>query len=139
VGGWQLRNAQVGGRWQLLADRWEMRTRAGARPFYVVHAMMAFAAAGRSVAAAHLFEALPRGDTSDVSIPLPEEALAPPFCEALLAFAHSDYAACVEWLTRVRHIAHRCGGSLAQCDLIHLTFPEAPLRPPKPRLPHPLL
>jgi hypothetical protein len=29
---------------------------------------------------------------------------------------------------RVRHIAHRCGGSLAQCDLIHLTFTEAALR-----------
>src|SRR5215813_12964920 len=39
----QLRNIHVDGRWQLLADRWEMRTLAGARPFYVVHAMMAFA------------------------------------------------------------------------------------------------
>jgi tetratricopeptide (TPR) repeat protein len=135
----QLRNIDVDGRWQLLADRWEMRTLAGARPFYVVHAMMAFAAAGRSVAAAHLFEALPPGDTSDVSIPLPEEALAPPFCEALLAFAHRDYAACVEWLTRVRHIAHRCGGSLAQCDLIHLTFTEAALRARKTRLAHALV
>jgi tetratricopeptide (TPR) repeat protein len=115
----QLRNIDVDGRWQLLADRWETRTLAGARPFYVVHAMMAFAAAGRSVAAARVFEALPPADISDVSMSLPEEALAPPFCEALLAFAHSDYTACVEWLTRVRHIAHRCGGSLAQCDLIH--------------------
>src|SRR5262249_8286775 len=75
----QLRNIDVDGRWQLLADRWEMRMLAGARPFYVVHAMMAFAAAGRSVAAAHLFEALPPGDTSDVSIPLPYHSLPPPF------------------------------------------------------------
>ena len=37
-------------------------------------------------------------------------------------------------LTRVRHIAHRCGGSLAQCDLIHLTFTEAALRARKARL-----
>ena len=25
----------------------------------------------------------------------------------------------------MRYITHRCGGSLAQCDLIHLTFTEA--------------
>ena len=108
-----------------------MQTLAGARPFYVVHAMMAFAAAGRTAAAASVFEALPDADASGSSLSLPEEALAPPFCEALLAFARSDYAACVEWLTRVRRIAHRCGGSLAQCDIIHLTFTEAALRAQK--------
>ena len=124
----QLRNIEVGARWRLLADRWEVQTLAGARPFYVVHAMMAFAAAGRTAAAARVFDALPHTDTRGASLSLPEDALAPPFCEALLAFARSDYAACVEWLTRVRHIAHRCGGSLAQCDLIHLTFTEAALR-----------
>ena len=130
----QLRNIEVSGRWGLLADRWEMQTLAGARPFYVVHAMMAFAAAGRSAAAARVFEALPHTDTNEASPSLPEDALAPPFCEALLAFARSDYAACVEWLVHVRHIAHHCGGSLAQCDLIHLTFTEAALRARKGRL-----
>ena len=130
----QLRNIEVGGRWRLLADRWEMQTLAGARPFYVVHAMMAFVAAGRAAAAARVFEALPHTDSNAASSALPEDALAPPFCEALLAFARSDYAACVEWLTRVRHIAHRCGGSLAQCDLIHLTFTEAALRARRARL-----
>ena len=59
---------------------------------------------------------------------MPEETLAQQFCKALSAFARGDYAACVEWLKRVRNIAHRCGGSLAQCDLIHLTFTEAALR-----------
>ena len=53
---------------------------------------------------------------------------------ALLAFARSDYAACIELLVRVRHITHRCGGSLAQCDLIHLTFTEAALRARQARL-----
>ena len=61
----QLRNIEVGGRWQLLADRWETQTLTGARPFYVVHAMMAFAAAGRSAAAARVFEALPQTDVSE--------------------------------------------------------------------------
>jgi len=130
----QLRNVETGRRWHLLADRWELQTLAGARPFYVVHAMMAFAAAGRSAAAAHLSKALPPIDMTGSWASLPEHALAAPFCEALLAFVRRDYAASVESLLRVRHIAHRCGGSLAQCDLIHLTFTEAALRARRARL-----
>jgi hypothetical protein len=124
----RLRNIEAGARWQSLADRWEAHSLAGVRSFYVVHALIAFAAAGRGAAAARALEALPHADVSSASPSLPEEALALPLCEALLAFTFGDYAACVEWLERVRHIAHRCGGSLAQCDLIHLTFTEAALR-----------
>ena len=130
----QLQNIDVSGRWKVLADRWEMQTLVGARPFYVVHAMMAFSATGRSAAAARVFKALRQTGTTHTSLLRPEDALAPPFCEALLAFARSDFSACVNWLTRVRHFAHRCGGSLAQCDLIHLTFTEAALRARKDRL-----
>jgi hypothetical protein len=130
----ELRNIEVSGRWQQLADRWEVQTLAGARPFYVVHAMMAFVAAGRDAAAARVLEALPRTESNAASPALSEDALAPLFCEAPLAFSHGDYAACVDWLARVRHIAHRCGGSLAQCDLIHLTFTEAALRARRARL-----
>jgi tetratricopeptide (TPR) repeat protein len=128
----QLRNIEVGRRWRLLADRWEMQPLYGARPFYVVHAMMAFAAAGRTTAAARVLKALAPTQTGGAS--LPEEALAPPFCRALIAFVRGDYTACIELLGRVRHITHRCGGSLAQCDLIHLTFTEAALRARQARL-----
>ena len=124
----RLRNIHVGGRWQQLADSWEMQNLTGARPFYVVHAMMAFAAAGRTAAAARVCEGLTHVDTSAASSSYPEDALTPPLCKALLAFARSDYAACVGWLLRVRHIAHLCGGSLAQCDVIHLTLTEAAMR-----------
>jgi hypothetical protein len=130
----QLQDVDVSERWRLLADRWAMHNLADARPFYVVHAMMAFAAAGRTAAAGRLAEALPSPDVNEASSLIPEDALASPLCEALLAFARSDYAECVEWLKRVRHIVHRCGGSLAQCDLIHLTFTEAALRARKARL-----
>jgi tetratricopeptide (TPR) repeat protein len=130
----QLRNHHVGERWQLLADSWKMQALTGARPFYVVHAMMAFAAAGRTAAAARVCEELPQVDTSGASSSYPEDALTPPLCKALLAFARGDYAACVEWLVRVWHIANRCGGSLAQCDLIHLTFTEAAMRARQARL-----
>ena len=124
----QLRDIRLSGRWGKLADRWERLTLDSTRPFYVVHAMMAFAAAGRTTAVARLLEALPYTDTNGTSLSLPEEAVARPFCEALLAFTRGDYAASVEWLERVRHIADRCGGSLAQCNLIHLTFTEATAR-----------
>jgi tetratricopeptide (TPR) repeat protein len=124
----QLQSIDVTERWRILASRWEMQTLTDARSFYIVHAMMAFAAAKRASSAARLIEALRAGDRDGTSSLSPEEAIALPLCEALLAFARNDYAACVEWLVRVRHIAHRCGGSLAQCDLIHLTLTEAALR-----------
>ena len=95
---------------------------------------MAFAAAGRTAAVARVVKSFRQIATSSRSLLVPEEALAPPFCEALLAFTRSDFSACVDWLTRVHHIAHRCGGSLAQCDLIHLTFTEAALRARSARL-----
>jgi hypothetical protein len=96
--------------------------------------MMAFVAAGRTAAAARLFETVAHLEAGESFESLPEETLAQPFCRALLAFGRGDYVECVEWLTRVRNIAHRCGGSLAQCDLIHLTFTEAALRARKARL-----
>ena len=68
----QLRNIDVGGRWRDLADRWEVRNLTGTRPFYAVHAMMAFAAAGRTIAAARLLKALPRTETVGLSLRLPE-------------------------------------------------------------------
>jgi hypothetical protein len=64
----------------------------------------------------------------------PEETLARPFCAALLAFARGDYVGSVERLTQVRDLANRCGGSAAQCDVIHLTFTEAALRAQNTRL-----
>ena len=129
----ELRNVDVGARWRSLADRWETQTLAGARPFFAAHAMMAFAAARRAVPAARVIEVLP-APGADGAGALGEEALAQPLCEALLAFARGDYSTCIEKLVRVRHVAHRCGGSLAQCDLIHLTFTEAALRARKARL-----
>ena len=38
------------------------------------------------------------------------------------------YSTTIERIGAVRAIAARCGGSVAQCDLIHLTLIEAALR-----------
>jgi hypothetical protein len=130
----KIGNIDVGTRWDALADRWETQTLTHARPFYVVHAMMAFSAARRGTASARLVKALRGAKTTADSGALPEEALALPLSEALLAFARGDFAASVDWLKRVRRLTHRCGGSLAQCDIIHLTLTEAALRARKDRL-----
>jgi len=130
----QLRDVETGSRWQVLADRWETQSLAGARPFYVVHAIMALAAAGRAAEARRVLGTLPRADAISHSPTVPEDALLPPFSEALLAFARKDYATCIDLLTHVRHAAHQCGGSLAQCDLFNLTFTEAAFRAERARL-----
>jgi DNA-binding CsgD family transcriptional regulator len=130
----QLRNSDLGARWRRLAERWEKARLTQARPFFIVHAVMAFAATGRTEAATRLLATLPPVDLSEAARIVPEHALAPPVCEALLAFAADDYAACIANLERVRHIANRCGGSLAQCEVLQLTFAEATQRARKARL-----
>jgi len=130
----ELLKFRVDERWQLLADRWQTHDLASVRPFYIAHAMMALAAAGRAGAAQRIFNGLPHVETSSTTPAYSEDALLLELCKALLAFARRDYAGCVELLTRVRHISHRCGGSLVQCDLIHLTFTEAAFRARKANL-----
>src|SRR6516225_7592928 len=86
----QLLNVRVGERWQLLADRWQTQSLTGVRPFYVAHAMMALAAAGRAAAVQRVFNTLPQSDTHSALSSHPEDALMLPLCKALLAFAHND-------------------------------------------------
>ena len=119
-----LRDIPIGDRWEALANRWQMQPLPAMQPFYLIHAMMAFAAARRTVAETVLSKLLPATDKGDAS----EEALAFMVCNALLAYAATDYEACIVWLGRARPVAHRCGGSLAQCDVSHLTYTEAALR-----------
>ena len=130
----ELLNFRVGKRWKPLADCWQRQDLIGVRPFYTAHAMMGLAATGRIAAAQRVFNTLPPAEVTGASSSYSEHALLLQLCRALLAFAYRDYARCVELLTRVRHIAHRCGGSLAQCDLIHLTFTEAAFRARKVNL-----
>ena len=61
-------------------------------------------------------------------------ALAIPLADGLRAYGRGDYAAAVDRITAMRAAAYRCGGSIAQCDLIHLTLVEAALRAHRTRL-----
>ncbi|MGB8620283.1 MAG: hypothetical protein WCD65_22565, partial [Pseudolabrys sp.] len=99
-----LRNIRVDDRWRSLADRWEMQTLTDVRPFYIIHAMMAFAASGRKAAAQRMLSRLSQVETRGASLSYAENALMEPLCKALLAFSYGDYAACVELLVRVRHV-----------------------------------
>jgi hypothetical protein len=130
----EIRGLDVRARWRTLADCWSRKALAGRRAFNLVHAVIAFSAAGRLAAARQVAELL-RNDTGTRSVNSAEDlTLALPLTEALLAFGCGDYARAVERISVVRAIAHRCGGSLAQCDLIHLTFVEAALRSRRGRL-----
>jgi hypothetical protein len=129
-----LRNVELGNRWQALADCWESRLRPDAPTFDAVHALMAYVAARRDAAANRISDSLRRASAHVSVTSSPDEALAGILSEAFVAFGRKDFARCVERLNQIRHLAHRCGGSLAQCDLIHLTLTEAALRARQNRL-----
>jgi tetratricopeptide (TPR) repeat protein len=124
----ELRGAKVASRWRELAKCWRRRPLRGNRAFSLVHAAMAFVGAHRDRLARRVVEVL-RDDAATRSANEAHElALALLFCEALRAFGRGDHGYAVECIATVRTRADRCGGSIAQCDLVHLTFLEAALR-----------
>lgn len=123
-----LRDIDLRARWRALARYWKRKPLPGQRAFYLVHALMAFAAAGET-ALARRVSALLANDPDTRSASADDDLLlALPLADGLQAFTRRDYARAVDAINRVRAIAHRCGGSVAQCDLIHLTLTEAALR-----------
>lgn len=135
-----LLGVDVSDRWAELADRWEPAAEDTYYAFNDMHAMMAFAGAGRDMAAAKLLAATAsyvteRGGTNaqmtkDVGIPV---------CRALLAFSRADYDGAVDLLLPIRYRSSRFGGSYAQRDVIALTLIEASLRAGRFKLAHALL
>jgi len=124
----QLRGVDVASRWRPVADGWAQRQVDGLRPFNDTHAMLAFVAAERRSSAEGLIDAL---RTSAARTPDLHEIIhgaALPVCTALKAFGEGDYEAATATLHDLRHLAKRCGGSQAQCDLLHLTLLESALR-----------
>ena len=123
-----LRGVDVGDRWRPLAERWAPHASAGNYAFNDLHAMMAFAGAGRDDLAGHLREAQRaaldgEGDNRSFTAEVGEAAT-----RAVQAFVAGDHAAVVALLRPIRSSAHRFGGSHAQRDLLDLTLTEAALR-----------
>jgi hypothetical protein len=130
----ELRGAGVGSRWGAVVRGWRGKPLHRLRAFDLVHAMIAFVGGRRQRDAGRIIDLL-RTDSVTRAASEPDEiALAIPFCEALHAFGHSDYRLAVEKIAVVRAQAAHCGGSVAQCDLVHLTLLEAALRGRRARL-----
>jgi hypothetical protein len=101
----------------------------GERAFTIVHALLAFAAARvehHAARGARLLRKLPASLAPRT--PAHDLALAIPLADGLRGLRPRDYAAASIASRPCARSAYRCGGSIAQCDLIHLTLVEAALR-----------
>jgi hypothetical protein len=129
-----LEGVDAGGRWRPVADAWAARAGDAFWPLLDVHAMMAFAAAGRDAEAAELtrlMEAAAEGCTGGASV-VREVAL--PAARAVLAFAREQYARAVELAAPLRGELWRLGGSRTQRDTLDLMVLEAAIRAGRARL-----
>jgi hypothetical protein len=123
-----LRGVDVGDRWQPLAERWAPHAAAGNYAFNDLHAMLAFASAGRDDLAAQLRDAQQAALAGDGDHRAFTAEVGDAATRAVQAFVAGDAAAAVALLRPIRSTAHRFGGSHAQRDLIDLTLVEAALR-----------
>jgi hypothetical protein len=124
----QLRGLDVSDRWQRVASAWAVTPERGLRPFNDTHAILAYVGAGRLEHAWWLMKALRASAerTQDLQGLIAHAAL--PVCEAVMRFGNGDHAAAVDCLLQHRHLSQHCGGSRAQCDLVHQTLLEASMR-----------
>jgi hypothetical protein len=123
-----LRGVDVGDRWAPVAGRWAPMAGAGNYAFNDMHAMMAFAMAGRGTEAQAVLEAQAAAaeaddDNADFTLEVGHSAT-----RAMKAFVDGDYASTVQLLRPIRNKAHRFGGSHAQRDLLDQTLIEAARR-----------
>ena len=124
----KLRGIELRWRWEALSDCWKAKPLAGQRAFSLMHAVMAFTAAGETALAEQVSLLLREDRAIRTASATDDLKVAIPLADAMLAFCRGDYTKAVEKMNSVRAIANRCGGSLAQCDFIHLTLIEAALR-----------
>jgi hypothetical protein len=114
--------------WACVADAWERIPLGAQRPFNEAHAMLAFVGAARWSSARRLTD-MARDKAARLHDPhrvVLETALH--VCEAAMAFGEGRHADASAWLQQLRHVAQRCGGSQAQCDLLQLTWIESAWR-----------
>ena len=121
-------------RWEPIADLWAERSGDAFWPLLDVHAMMAFAGAGRDAEADGLvrcMESAAKGSTKGASV-VREVAL--PAARAVLAFGREQYARAADLAAPVRTDLWRLGGSRAQRDTLDLMVLEAAIRGGRGRL-----
>jgi hypothetical protein len=133
---WRLKLLGTGsqGRWREVTGRWMRQRAIGTRAFELIHAVIAFAASRQYRRARRLARRLEHDALIHGRSGADELAVARPLARAVIAFCHGDYGRAVASIEAIRAAADRCGGSVAQCDLIHLTLLEAALRARRDRL-----
>jgi hypothetical protein len=118
----QLAGADVGPRWEPVADRWQSAGVPGLYAFNDLHMMMAFVGAGREEQQLAVLDAQQAALARDDDNAHFTSAVGRGAAQAIRAWGQGDFAGCVRQLRAIRSTAHRFGGSHAQRDLIDQTL-----------------
>ncbi len=121
----KLRGADLGKRWEAIADRWQPLIEDKLYAFNDCHGVMALLGAGRMAEAERSVSIMTETARKQSDNALMSRDVGLPLARALLAFEQGKYAATIDLLRPLRNIAQRFGGSHAQRDLIDLTLLEA--------------
>jgi tetratricopeptide (TPR) repeat protein len=125
-----LDGVDTGDRFATLADAWAPK--AAGSPWYAfndLHAVVAFAGAGRLAEIRDLIEARQRWlETAVGSNARMTSEIGLPACRAVLAFAEQRYDDVIAELTPIRRVLATFGGSHAQRDALQRTLLESALR-----------
>jgi hypothetical protein len=124
----RLRGIDVGDRWKTVADTFKPAAGAGNYAFNDMHAMMAFAAAGRRDLAEQVLAAQRAAMSGDDDNAGFTRDAGYALTRAMQAFVDERYDDVVQAIRPVRSVANRFGGSHAQRDVIDLTLIEAAIR-----------
>ena len=116
-----LRGGTVGSRWQALADCWSKTAEGGFYVFNDLHALLAYAFAGREQDARRMLQAIEASAAGDGTNAENARAVGLPIAHAIVAMAAGRPADAAEQLMPVRSRSYRIGGSHAQRDLVQLT------------------
>jgi hypothetical protein len=130
----QLRGGQVGTRWTELADCWSQTAEGGFYVFNDLHALIAYAFAGRDQDANRMLTALERAASGSGTNAENVRAVGLPAALAIVAMAAGRPGDALERLLPVRSRSYRIGGSHAQRDLLQLTVFGAALAAGNARL-----
>jgi len=124
---WRLvrQGVDVGDRWTELADKAEARIGDCLSAFTLPHWMMALAATGRFEAAQRMLAAMRDFAQGPGSLRKLVAEIALPVTEAVLLYAHSEYARAVATMRPVLGTMHQLGGSHAQQDVLEQLYVDA--------------
>jgi tetratricopeptide (TPR) repeat protein len=124
----ELAGADIGDRWQELADCWDQQSDGRTYGFNDWHAAMAWLGAGQFSKVEALTAALRQQEGAAGETAGWNRHIALPLIEGFAAFRQGHYGTACDLLAANRRIVNAFGGSHAQRDITDLTLTEAALR-----------